>query len=358
MTSPTQDSLPVGATMEDRLVTVLNDAGLALMLSIGHRTGLLDALGGGHPATVAQLAEASGCQSRYVREWLGALTVAGIAEHAPEPETYWLTAESAALLTRASCNNLAVFMQYIAVLGAVEDRVVDCFFRGGGVGYEHFPRFHDVMAEDSALTVLAALEDRILPLVDGLVARLTQGARVLDIGCGHGRALIRLARAYPKSAFVGVDLSPEAIRVARAGAAGLANVEFLVGDAARLDDYLPRHTIDLALTFDAIHDQADPAAVLRAIRASLRDDGVYLAQDINSSGAHSTDRDHPLGPFLYAISTMHCMTVSLARDGDGLGTMWGVPTAQRMLREAGFGDITVHQLPHDAQNVYYTSRAA
>ncbi len=105
-------------------------------------------------------------------------------------------------------------------------------------------------------------------------------------------------------------------------------------------------------TFDAVHDQARPMAVLRGIRRSLAEGGVYLCQDIKGSSHHHLDRGHPLGTLLYTISCMHCMTVSLAQDGEGLGAMWGRETAGRYFREAGFGSVEVHELPHDPQNYY------
>ena len=113
---------------------------------------------------------------------------------------------------------MAVFAQYVAVMGAVEDDIVECFRQGGGVPYEKFRRFHEVMAEDSGQSVLSSLESHILPLVPGLTDRLAQGIRVLDVGCGSGRIVNRLAELYPRSTFVGMDLSTEAIGFARAEA--------------------------------------------------------------------------------------------------------------------------------------------
>jgi hypothetical protein len=115
---------------------------------------------------------------------------------------------------------------------------------------------------------------------------------------------------------------------------------------------------DLITTFDAIHDQAKPAAVLEGIAEALRGDGVYLLQDIAGSSHLHNNMEHPLGPFLYAVSTIHCMTVSLAQGGEGLGTMWGEEKVLEMLEEAGFGEVEVKQLAHDFQNSYYVARKA
>jgi SAM-dependent methyltransferase len=339
-----------------RLLGVLNDAALALMLSLGHRTGLFDTMAALPPAPAAQIAVAAKLNARYVREWLGAMTVGRIVNHDPIAGTYHLPPEHAALLTRAAApNNLAAFMQYPAVLGQVEDRIVDCFRAGGGVPYSEFKRFHEVMAEDSGQTVVAALFDHIVPLVPGLAAQLEEGIDVLDLGCGRGIALAALARRFPRSRFLGVDFSAEAIAWARDQVQqdALPNLRYEVRDAAAL---ALENTFDFIVTFDAIHDQARPDRVLAAIARALKPDGVYLMQDIHASSTHHGDRDHPAGPLLYTISTMHCMTVSLAAGGMGLGTMWGRETAQRMLRDAGFTRIRIERLAHDFQNDYYIVR--
>lgn len=337
----------------DRMVGVLNEGAIALMTSIGHRTGLFDTLDGLPPSTSAQIAEAANLDERYVREWLGAMVVGGIVTCDPETGTYELPPEHAAFLTRAaSPDNIAAFAQYVPLLGSVEDRIVECFENGGGVPYSAFPRFQEVMAEDSGQTVLPALIDHILPLVEGLTDRLEEGIDVLDVGCGSGRAINLMARTFPNSHFVGYDLSEEAVVRGRAEAAehGLTNARFEVRDVSTLDE---ENRYDLITTFDAVHDQAKPAEVLRGIHRALKEDGAYLMQDIAGSSHHHNNLDHPIGPFLYTISTMHCMTVSLAQDGAGLGAMWGEEKAREMLQEAGFTKIKVEQLPHDFQNSYY-----
>jgi ubiquinone/menaquinone biosynthesis C-methylase UbiE len=245
--------------------------------------------------------------------------------------------------------------QYIPLLGSVEDGIVHAFRNGGGVPYSDFLRFHEVMSEDSGQSVLPALFDHILPLVPGLTERLEQGIEVLDVGCGRGKALMLMAAAFPKSRFTGYDFSTEAIEAARAevNERGLTNIHFEVLDAALLDE---RDRYDLICTFDAIHDQAKPDVVLANIRRALKPDGVYLMQDIDGSSHVQNNIEHPLGPLLYTISCMHCMTVSLAYGGAGLGAMWGREKALAMLAEAGFTHTEVHNLSHDIQNCYYINR--
>ena len=347
------------AAFADRMVQNLNGGALMLMVSIGHRTGLFDTMAGLPAAGVDTIAAAAGLNGRYVREWLGAMTVGGIVEHDPAAATYRLPAEHAAALTRAfPTDNLATYGQFIGLLGTVEDDILDCFRHGGGVPYDRFHRFHEVMAEDSGQTVLPALESHVLPLVPGLRGRLERGIRVLDVGCGRGRALLLLAGLFPNSHFVGSDLSAEATAWARDEALrlGLGNVAFETRDLSDFDRSAQPRAFDLVTTFDAIHDQKDPLAVLRGIRRTLKDDGVYIAQDIRGSGHHHGDLDHPLGPLLYTVSCMHCMTVSLAQGGAGLGAMWGRATAERHFAEAGFGSVEVNELDHDVQNYWYVLR--
>jgi len=282
----------------ERMLGVLNDGALALMTSIGHRAGLFDAMAGLPPSTSEQIASAANLNERYVREWLAAMVVGGVVEHDPEDRTYHLPPEHAAFLTRAATpDNIAVTAQFIPVLASVEDRIVESFQKGGGVPYSAYTRFHEVMAEDSGQTVVAALTDYILPLVPGLTGRLEAGIDVLDVGCGSGRALNLMARKFPNSRFTGYDFSEEAIARARTAAQkhDTTNVRFEVKDVATLDE---EARYDLITTFDAVHDQADPAAVLRGIAAALRDDGVYLMQDIAGSSHLHNNLDHPLGPFM------------------------------------------------------------
>lgn len=335
----------------------LNRTGAMLMSSVAHRTGLFDAMADGRPGTSREIAERASLEERYVRECLAALATAGIVEIVEE-ERFRLPAEHAALLTRDAEENLAVLAQYVAVLGQVEDDVVACFREGGGVPYERYDRFHEVMAQDSEQTVVDALHDHILPLVPGLDDRLERGLRMLDVGCGRGKALVELAGRYPESEFLGYDLSEEAVAWARENASrrGLDNVRFEVRDVSDFDETAEPDAFDFVTTFDAVHDQKDPAAVLRGIARTLRPDGVYLMQDIRASSHVHENLDHPLGTILYTVSCMHCMTVSLAQGGAGLGTMWGRERATSMLEEAGFGEVEIHELEHDIQNDFYVVR--
>jgi len=339
-----------------RLLTALNNGALCLMTSIGHRTGLFDTMRDLPPSTSEEIAQKARLHERYVREWLGAMVTSGIVEIDPATNRYRLPAEHAAFLSReAAADNVAVFAQYIALLGSVEDDIVECFRKGGGVPYAKFSRFHEVMAEDSGQSVLSSLESHILPLVPGLADRLAAGIRVLDLGCGRGLIMTRLAELYPKSRFTGMDLSPEAIAYARGESSkkALNNINFIAINLSNFDETAQPESFDFITTFDAIHDQAKPLSVLKGIHRALKTGGIYLMQDISGSSQVHKNIAHPIGTFLYTVSCMHCMTVSLAQGGEGLGAMWGEEKTREYLQRAGFRSIETHRLAHDIQNNWY-----
>jgi ubiquinone/menaquinone biosynthesis C-methylase UbiE len=356
--SPPLDSDKAGAFAE-RLLGTLNQGALTLMISLGHRVGLFDAMRELAPATSVEIAQKAGLNERYVREWLGAMVTGRIVEVDADGRRFSLPPEHSAFLTRvAGADNFAVFAQYIPLLGGVEDDIVECFKTGGGVPYARFPRFHEVMAEDSGQSVLSSLESHIVPLVPGLADKLGAGIQMLDVGCGRGRIINRLAELYPSSRFTGMDLSSEAVLGAWKEAAEkkLRNVEFIVADLSRFDETAEIEAFDFVTTFDAVHDQAKPLNVLRGVHRTLRSDGVYLMQDIKGSSHVHKNLDHPMGPLLYTVSCMHCMTVSLAQNGEGLGAMWGEEKTREYLEKAGFRSVVKHELAHDIQNNWYMVR--
>jgi ubiquinone/menaquinone biosynthesis C-methylase UbiE len=208
------------------------------------------------------------------------------------------------------------------------------------------------MAEQSGVFVMSSLESHVLPLVPGLSDQLNQGIRVLDVGCGSGRVMNRLAALYPKSQFVGMDLSPDAIATARGEASekGVQNIDFVEVDLTSFDATAEPKAFDLITAFDAIHDQARPLNVLKGICKALKSDGTYLMKDIRGSTRVRDNIGHPVGTFLYACSTMHCMTVSLAQGGEGVGAMWGEEMTYDYLQRAGFRSIETKQLPQDISN--------
>ena len=335
---------------------ILNKGSLAVMMSLGHRTGLFDAMAALPPSTSQQIADSTNLNERYIREWLGAMVTGKIVDYDSARATYHLPREHAAFLTRAAeTNNVASFAQLIPLISNVEDPIVDCFRRGGGVPYSAFHRFAEVMRELSAPTCDTLLVQKILPLAPGLVEALRRGIDVLEVGCGSGQALNVMAKAFPQSRFTGYDLLPDQIAAAQAQAAerGIANVRFAVQDVA----VMPHDGgYDLITAFDTVHDQAHPGTLLGHIAAALKPGGTFLMWDINASSDLHANRDHLLGPFLYGVSCMHCMTVSLSQDGEGLGAVWGRQKAIAMLTAAGFSAIEVHEIEEDPINSCYVAQ--
>ena len=339
-----------------QMMSILNHGMLSLMVSIGHRTGLFDRMATLGPSTATEIARATSLNERYVREWLSSLAAGRVVDYDGRRGTFHLPPEHAACLTRgAGPNNLAILAQGVAEYGSVEGAIVECFAKGGGVPYGAYHRFHDLAAEMSGVVFDAILVDKVLPAVD-VEGRLAAGGDVLDVGCGKGHALHLMAKAFPASRFVGIDLCEEAVAGARAEAArlGLANVRFERLDAAHLDT---SSAYDLVTAFDTIHDQAEPANVLSRIKAAIRPGGTFLCVDIAASSNLADNLDHPIAPALYAVSTLHCMTVSLAQGGAGLGSMWGQELALEMISKAGFSSVKVERVEGDLMNNYYVARA-
>lgn len=336
------------------MVDLFNKSAIALALSLGHRCGIFNKMATLPASTSQEIAEAAGLNERYVREWLGTMVTGRIVSYFPENQTYQLPEEHAAFLTDDGEYNFASGMQFVPILAQVEDKLVECVRNGGGVPYSEYPRFHEVMASESSQTVVAALEPFILPLVPGLTDKLEAGIDVLDVGCGSGQAMIELAKRFPNSRFAGYDFSDEGIARANLFAkdSDISNVRFEVRDAATIGE---TEAYDLITSFDAIHDQADPAGMLASINQALRPDGVYLVQDIAGSSYLEKNYDQPAAPWLYTISLTHCMTVSLAYGGEGLGAMWGEEKAVEMMKAAGFANVSLHNLAHDFMNTYYVA---
>ena len=340
----------------ERMVGAIDAASLAILLSIGHQTKLFDTLAELPSATSAQIADAAGLNERYVREWLGGVVTCRVVDYEPASQTYSLPRHRAAVLTRAAGpDNLSRVAQCIAMVGEVEQKIIGCFHNGGGLSYSEYPRFHKLMAEQSGEVFDAALVDVILPMAEGLPDRLRAGVDVADVGCGSGHAINLMAQAFPASRFTGIDFSEEGLAVgtAEARSRGLANAAFRQADAAGLDT---AEAYDVITVFDAIHDQAQPAQVLRNIYRALRPGGVLLMVDIKASSQLEENIGVPLATYFYTVSTMHCMSVSLGLDGAGLGTCWGRQLATSMLADAGFTDIAVDEIETDPINFYYVAR--
>src|SRR5947208_2018307 len=290
---------------------------LTLMVDIGHTTGLFEAAAKGRGGS-QEIAARAGLDERYVREWLCALAAGGVFEYDAASRTFSLPPEHAVCLTGTSSRNLAASSQGLPMLAARLPRIVECFRNGGGVPYsEYRPDFTEFMDASWRLLYDGLLIKRFLPAVKGLPERLEKGIRVADLGCGTGHAINLMARHYPNSAFVGYDLGDDAIVRARAEARemGLPNARFGVFDVTRLP---AEPKFDLITSFDAIHDQRDPATVLRRAAGALGPDGVYLMIEPKASSNLEDNIGKPFTPYMYGVSVLHCMTGSVAAGGAGV----------------------------------------
>jgi hypothetical protein len=320
---------------------------------VGDRLGLFRALDES-AATAGELAARAGVDERYALEWLRGLASAGYIEEAEG--RYFLPAAHAVALAREGSPMFVggAFQELGGMLPALE-RIIESFRTGGGVPQAAYPDdAYTGMARFTAGWFDHQLLGAWLPLLPELGRRLEEGIGWADVGCGTGRAVLRLAAAFPQSTFAGFDVFPAQVERARAAAAvaGVADrVTFEVADASK---GIPG-SWDVISTFDVVHDAVDPGGLVAGIRRSLADDGTYLMLEMNCADDHADNRG-PLSTVLYGFSLLYCMTTSLAHGGAGLGTC-GCPPAvvEKLGRGAGFE--TVRELPiEDPLNRLYELR--
>lgn len=328
--------------VEEFLGRVIGDAAATMttvMCALGDRLGLFRTLAGG-PCSSAELARRAGVDERYAREWCNVLTAAGYLTHDGATGIYALPpAHVPVLADDGGPASFGGMHQILRSVLALIDPLEEHFRIGGGIPIEAYDdEFWTGLERTTGIGFDHLLVQEWIPQVAGLEEKLVAGADVADIGCGTGRALIRLAQAFPASRFHGFDVARNALERAEAAAeaAGVADrVRF-----SRLDATggLPG-AYDVVTTFDVVHDAADPAALVRTARRALRDDGVWLVLEIHSHD-ELADAAGPIGTLLYGISVMHCMTVSLSNGGAGLGTC-GVPESvlRGLCLEAGFESV-------------------
>ena len=337
-----------------RILDVITDSALSMLITLGYRTRLFEAAARG-PATSHELAERSGLQERYVREWLGAMVTAGFFTLDPTNGRCILPAEHAVWLTGSSAHNLAPMTGTVGSYAGVLAELEQCFRDGGGVPSASYPALIDGRDDLCRRIYDEHLIKDFLGAVTGLSERLAAGIEVLDIGCGTGHAVNLMASAYPHSSFVGVDIVASALaRAAEEGAAmGLANARFILLDVTELP---PEPSYDVITAFDVVHDLRAPDIVLRRVHDALRPDGTFVMLDLNFSSQLEHNIGNPFAPLYYGISLMHCMTISLAESGAGLGAVWGRELATRMLGAAGFASVEIRSTPRPQNCIYICRR--
>ena len=347
-----------------KMTDILNSSALNLALALGYRLGLFEALDALDSAqSAAVIAEKAGLQPRYVEEWLGVMATGNIVEMSQDEKGqnrfYLPKAHGDLIARRAGNSNLGVYTQEIPLLTmCAMEPVLKRFRTGEGVSYDHYPQFQTFMTELADAKHRQVLVEIFLPSVaDGAIIRkLQSGIRVCDLGCGQGLATILMAQAFPNSEFVGIDISENALQQAGSEAKKLDidNLKFFDRDAATLEDSQTfRNAFDYVTAFDAIHDQTRPLKVLKGVNTILKPGGLFSMVDIAAATNLADNLNHPMGPFLYTVSLMHCMPVGLVDGGPGLGMMWGREKAVDMLQKAGFDQIQVLEIPHDPFNFHY-----
>jgi len=355
------------SNFSDKIVQILNHGALNLALGLGYSHGIFDVMDDmGKPVILQALADAASLDSRYLKEWLGIMVTGEIIimdVNDQGDETYYLPPDHADVLTRRAGNsNLGVYTQETPLLTvSAMDAVQKGFLTGKGVPFSNYPKFQAFMSELSNAKHRQVLIRDFLPSVDRgrLVESLEQGIQVCDIGCGEGVALNLMAKAFPNSRFLGVDNHEDAIGTAKVSAQtmNLANARFKVADAARIkEDKTFLQKFDYVCAFDAIHDQSHPLKVLQGIQAMLKPGGFFSMIDIKASTSLEGNRNHPMGPFLYTVSLMHCMPVGLNDRGRGLGMMWGKEQALALLAQAGFNRVDALEIPNDPFNLHFLCR--
>lgn len=318
---------------------ILDDIASAMHASmnfIGDRLGLFKAMKDAGPLTVEQLAAKTGLNHRYLQEWLNSMVAAQYLEYDPAAQTYLLTPEYAvALAEEGSPYFVGSYFQVVQATASVAPKVADAFRTGGGLVQADYPPWMFEATERNSLPRYQfKLAHKWIAAMPQVVERLQRGGVAADVGCGGGRAAILIAQAFPKARVFGFDLHADSIERARrnAAAAGVADrVTFEIVNGTQL----PAGKFDLVTTFDVVHDAVDPVALMSSIGRSLTPGGTYLVQEINIS-PKVEENVKAMGKLIYSISTLYCMTTSLANGGAGIGAAMGEPKTRELAAAAGF----------------------
>jgi 2-polyprenyl-3-methyl-5-hydroxy-6-metoxy-1,4-benzoquinol methylase len=346
------------AKLEAFVERIVLDVGTAMrgaLSYIGDRLGIFKALADAGPVTPAELAERTGLHERYLREWLGSMATAEYVEYDAASGRYHLPPEHALPLADEEFPFFAGgFLQMVVPTVTVAPKVAEAFRTGRGVTQEEYsPEMYEGIERMTAPWYKHHLVQTWLPALSGVGEKLEAGGSALDVGCGSGRAPIAIATAFPTARVGGVDVHAGSIERARARAQaeGVADrVTFAVGDGGDLET----DAYDLITTFDVVHDSVDPVGLMSGIRAGLREDGTYLMLEMNASG-DVAENGNPLGRLLYNVSTLYCMTTSLAHDGAGIGACMGQHKAEELAEESGYSHF--RRLPiEDPFSVLYELR--
>lgn len=324
-----------------------------IMAMIGDRLGLFKALGDSSPTNSQELATRAGVNERYAREWLGGMAAAGYLEYDPSSQRFSLPPEHAMVLAQEGGPKFVAgaYQVLLGMLGPF-DQLLQAFQNGGGVHQSAYgDNLWDGLERFSGGWFENLLLPEWIPAMPAVQAKLEAGATVADVGCGRGRAIIKLAQEFPNSSFTGFDVFPPSIKQATANAQAAGVVDRVSFQQLDVNDGLPQQ-FDIITAFDVVHDAAGPLDLLRAIRRSLSPEGHYVLLDINCSEDLENNLG-PLGTMFHGFSILYCMTTSLANDGVGLGTLGLHPRkVEDMCAEAGFSRVNLLPLDNPFHNLY------
>lgn len=329
------------ATAMARQVGIDFGASLTVALAyIGDRLGVFKLMAAGEQMTSRQIADRTGLNERYIREWASTMTAAGYIEYRPSDGTFRMNREQAMVLTREDNTFFTGgAFQYAVACYRQIGKLMDAFRGGGGVPFVDFgPEIVEAIERLFHAGYEAWVAEQWLPAVPGLEAKLQFGIEVAEVGCGAGQCIVPVAAAYPKSRFTGYDIDAASIARARTKAARVGDANRLVFEEVAAESIPAVDRFDLVLAFNCIHDMAHPREALAGIRRALKPGGVFLWSEAEAADRLEENLT-PAGRTMYGASTMHCLTVSLAHGGEGLGSVIGEKLARELAQEAGFSDF-------------------
>jgi SAM-dependent methyltransferase len=328
------------ARLDEFMGRFVGDLGAALsaaLVVIGDRLGLYRAMADGEPVTASELAARTGTDERYVREWLSNQAAGRYVSYAPAADEFFLSPEqSLALAQEGSPAFVPGAFQLATALVKDEEKIAGAFVAGDGVGWhEHH---HDLFSGTERFFrpgYSANLVSAWIPALDGVQAKLEAGARVADVGCGHGASTILMAQAYPRSEFVGFDYHVGSIEHARSAAGDAGLDERLRFEVAAAKEY-PGTGYDLVCMFDCLHDMGDPVGAARHVRQTLASDGTWLIVE-PYAGDRLEDNLNPVGRVFYGASTLVCTPASRDQEvGLALGAQAGEARLRAVVTKGGF----------------------
>jgi SAM-dependent methyltransferase len=312
----------------------------AALAYIGDRLGIFKAMAGGALLTTPELAHRTGLNERYLREWTATMAAAGYIDYSPGDQSFRMSPEQAAVLTNEDTTYFtAGAFQYAVACYRQIPRLMEAFKNGGGVPFREFgPEIVEAIERLFHVGYETWVAREWIPAVPEIHERLLAGGDAAEVGCGAGQCLIPVAVAFPHSRFFGYDVDRNSVERARTKAAGAGLTGRIAFEQIAAEQVPFRDRFDLVMAFNCIHDMAHPRAALAAIQRMLKPDGAFLWSEADV-GARLEDNLGPVGRTLYGASTMHCMTVSLAEGGEGLGSAISAELATSLAAEAGFASL-------------------